>query len=267
MNRLLQITNLLLASFFALLASSCTASKETYVSPYFIKNPLYTDVAYIQEANTNYKTMAVLPVTIKVNTRYPSGERVDLQTELVKEHPKEWMRFYYVLFSRHADELNMRVQPPDTTLALLSRAGIVHDSLSYVSRQRLMDILGVDALLMQDFDINIYSTKGQDVAAATGALLLFAAGSAGGLPSPYGSSRGSRSNSVHFMKVYDKGVETPIWSVYGPQEYDTKQPPTIPNKSSLDHFRYLKFPFLKEYKLRKVRPIKTSEKEIHRASG
>ena len=133
------------------------------------------------------------------------------------------MRFYYELFNKHADEFYVRVQPTDTTLALLNRSGIARDSLNYISRQRLMGILGVDALLMLYFDINIYSTKGQNIAATTGALLLFAAGSAGGAV-PYGGITPSQNNCVHFMKVYGKGVETPIWSLYGPRQYNTKFP-------------------------------------------
>ncbi|TPE43262.1 hypothetical protein [Pontibacter mangrovi] len=256
MNRLQRNTGILKLGALALLVGSCSAPKERFYSRYFIKNPLYADTEQIQQANANFKTIAVLPATFIVNTRYPSDEKVGLQTDLVKGHPEKWMHLYYNLFSKHADELYVTVQPPDTTLALLSRAGVARDSLNYISRQRLLNMLTVDALLVQDFEINIYTTKGQDVASTAGALLLFIAGSAGGGAGD-GDTTPSHKYCVQFIKVYGKGIETPIWSLYGPTVYDVKYAPGLPEKTSLDYYRHMKFPFLKEYRLRKVRPKKS----------
>lgn len=235
-----------------LLLSGCASPKVTYVSPYFIKDPLYSDAASIAQANNSYKTMAVLPVSITINTRFPEADRTGKSQELIQGHPEQWMQYYHDLFQRHASELYITVQPPGQTLSLLQQAGISRDSLQYVSRQRLLDILQVDALLMQDFDINIYTTKGQDVATTTGALLLIAGAAATG-GAPRGGNVSSSINSVHFIKVYGKGVETPLWSYYGPTTYDLKNAPALPNKTSLDFYRHMKFPFLKETETKKGR--------------
>jgi hypothetical protein len=253
-----QLHHLLLpkAGLLLLLLGSCASPKVTYVSPYFIKDPLYADAVSIAHANNSYKTMAVLPISVTMNTRYPGAGRAEKNEALIQNHPEKWMQFYHDFFQRHADELYVTVQPPEQTLALLRQAGISKDSLQYVSRQRLMDILQVDALLMQDFDINIYTTKGQDVATSTGALLLIAGAAATG-GAPRGGNVSSSVNSVHFIKVYGKGVETPIWSFYGPNTYDIKNAPTLPDKTSMDFYRHMKFPFLKENELKKRRPKKS----------
>jgi hypothetical protein len=228
-----------------LVGASCASEKSTVAveSPYLLKSPLYFDSHHDSLIST-YQSMAILPANVILNTRYPGTERAKNRTRLAMDQQKAWMQFHYDLFQKHADELRVSLQPPEQTLDMLQQAGIKTDSLHFVSRQQLLAILQVDALLLHDIDINIYSSTTGDVAATTGMILILAGAAAyGGVPR--GSPR-SAPNSVEFLKVYGKGVETPIWSFYGTSAYNGKQAPVVPRKSSLGFYRYWHFPLLKE---------------------
>lgn len=232
-------------TLIVVLLSSCATEANVPASPYFMHSPLY--VAPLSSAKIEeYKTMAVLPSRVIVNTRYPGTDLAAKRSERAAEHQELWMIFHYNHLQAHADELNVNIQSPDTTLALLRHAGIALDSLRYFSRQRLLEVLQVDALLMHDIEINIYSTPSQNVAANAGALLLFAAGATRGVVPKGNPQAYSGAGSIEFYKLYGKGIETPIWSFYDTSGYDGKEPPELPQNTSLGFYQHTNFPLLKK---------------------
>lgn len=228
-----------------LMSVSCASemSHVDFKSPYMIKSPLYVDRHHDSLIGT-YRSLAILPANVVLNTRYPGTTRAQDRTRLAREQREAWMQFHYELFQKHGKELRVSMQPPAQTLSLLQQAGIATDSLHFVNRQLLLVILQVDALLVHDININIYSSTTEDVAAATAATILLAGAAAGGgVPRGYPQPA---ANSVEFIKVYGKGIELPIWSYYGTSAYNGKRAPVIPQESSLGFYHYWKFPLLKE---------------------
>jgi hypothetical protein len=228
--------------------TSCASKKPSKATLYMLRKTLYVDRVHTSTI-TEYKTLAILPPDIILNTRYPGTDRAIKRSILAAEHRNLWMEFHYKLFRKHAGELKLSIQPPDKTLALLQEAGVALDSLHFINRQRLIRILNVDALFVHDFEINIYSSTTQNVVVATGAVMILAAGVAGGLTQINIPQLYPANSSIEFIKVYGKGIDTPIWSYYGLSAYNGKKAPQVPEKSSLNYYRYLYFPLLKNNKL------------------
>lgn len=193
---------------------------------------------------TDYKTLAILPTQIRFNSRHPKTGRTERRSNLALQNEEKLMYRDYEVFSAHPERLMISLQSPDSTSYRLKKAGITIDDLPYIDRQRLLEVLQVDALLEHQIDVNVYASTTEDVVTSTAILFLLAgAASMGGIPSGTPSKENSYA-SIEFMKVYGRGAERPIWSYFGNSDYTAKKIPKI-EKSSLEKYRILGFPFLR----------------------
>lgn len=193
---------------------------------------------------TAYKTLAILPAQIRFNSRHPKTVRTEKRSKLAIQNEEKLMYHDYEVFSAHPERLMIRLQSPDSTMYRLRNAGISIDDLPYIDRQRLLEVLQVDALMEHQIDVNVYASTTEDVVTSTAILFLLAgAASMGGIPSGTPSKENSYA-SIEFMKVYGKGAERPVWSYFGNSDYTARKVPKI-KRNSLDRFRALGFPFLR----------------------
>lgn len=225
-----------------LLLGSCKSSKDP-VEQYVGQMSVYTNSQHLPEVK-NFKTLAVLPAHIFLNTRHPNTERTVKRTKIAKENEERWMYFYHDLFQKHPNEISVNLQPVDSTLQIMKNAGISTADLPYIDRQQLLEIFNVDAILVHEIHVNIYSSTTEDVLTTTGMVILLAgAASAGGIPRG-DFSQSSSTNSIEFIKVYGRNIEKPVWSYYGNSEYSGKKVPNPDGANALNKYKVLGFPFI-----------------------
>lgn len=225
-----------------LLLLSCKAGKETEET--FVGQPSVFLNSTEGPKISTFKTLAVLPAHIFLNTRHPNTERAERRTKLASEGEIKWMSYYHELATNYPENFTVRLQPIDTTLFLMEKAGISTADLPYVDRQQLLEIFDVDALLTQEIHVNIYSSTTQDVLVTTALVIALAgAASAGGMPKG-NLTNSNPTNSIEFIKVYGRNLEKPVWSYYGNSGYNGKNFPK-PDNRSLRTLKMLGFPFVK----------------------
>lgn len=221
---------------------SCKAGENT-IDPFVGQPNVYLNSTEGPNVLTR-KTFAVLPAHIFLNTRHPGTERAERRTKMASEGEIGWMNYYQELIAEYPQNFTVRLQPADSTLLLMEKAGITTSGLPYVDRQRLLEILNVDALLTHEIHVNIYSSTTEDVLTNTALVIAIAgAASTGGMPTG-NFTKSNPTNSIEFIKVYVKNLEKPVWSYYGNSGYNGKNVPK-PDKNSLKTLKMLGFPFIK----------------------
>jgi len=222
---------------------SCKTAKNP-VDSYVGQDGVYLNFGKVPDIKS-FMTLAVLPAHIFVNTRYPNTERAVNLNKKANEDEIKWMHYYHDLFSKNPGDITVNLQPGDSTLSLMKNAGIATNDLPYIDRQRLLEILKVDAVLIHEMHLNIYTSTTEDILTTTAMVALLAgAASTGGIPRGNFSKSASFKNK-EFIKVYGKDVEHPLWSYYGNSPYSGKKLPDPNEKNSLTRLKLLGFPFVR----------------------
>jgi len=106
-------------------------------------NPNFKTIA------ANHKTVAILPFKVSIDTK----RLKDVSLEMIRNNEQEeGLQFQKQLYIRlleksTSDHYTIAFQDVDQTLALLQKAGVPVDSLSFQGKDALAKILGVDAII------------------------------------------------------------------------------------------------------------------------
>src|SRR5690242_14963150 len=96
-----------------------------------------------------HKTVAILPFKVSIDTKRLKNVSVDMIQKNEQDESMEFQKQLYIrLLQKSTDEhYTVGFQDADQTLALLAKAGIPIDSLSFHGKDEIAKILGVDAVL------------------------------------------------------------------------------------------------------------------------
>ncbi|MFM7232247.1 MAG: hypothetical protein ACKO3S_09695, partial [bacterium] len=118
-------------------AGSSWAGAQRYTHPRF------------KEFASEHKLIAILPFKVKIDTKRLKNVSLEM---IQKDESDEGLMFQKQLYIRllqksEAEKYTIAFQDADQTNALLQRAGIDLDSLSFYPKDEIAKVLGVDAIL------------------------------------------------------------------------------------------------------------------------
>ena len=127
----------LIAGVCLIAAASVWAGAQQYLNPNF------------KTIAAGHKTVAILPFKVSIDTK----RLKDVSVEMIRNNEQEeGLQFQKQLYIRLLDKstsehYTVGFQDADQTLALLQKAGVPVDSLSFQTKDALAKILGVDAII------------------------------------------------------------------------------------------------------------------------
>jgi hypothetical protein len=120
-----------------MVAGMARAGAQQYLNPNF------------KTITADHKTVAILPFKVTIDTKRLKNVSMEAIQQNERDEALQFQKQFYIRLLQKSSELGYTVsfQDADQTLALLQKAGIPVDSLSFHTKDELATVLGVDALM------------------------------------------------------------------------------------------------------------------------
>ncbi|TPE43087.1 hypothetical protein [Pontibacter mangrovi] len=112
--------------------------------------PQIYQAASFDQVKQNHKVLAILPFDVIIEARrFPKGVTAEMMVEQQRDYGYGMQEDVYGYFLRQMskDKYTVKFQDVNKTNALLNEAGLTYEDLRTTSKEKLCQVLGVDAIV------------------------------------------------------------------------------------------------------------------------